>query len=164
MPDALNEPAPARPQVIAYSDGCCLGNPGPGGYGTVLLHGGNRKELSGGFKRTTNNRMEILAAIVALETLKEPCDVILHSDSQYVIKAMTEGWAEKWKSRGWRTAANQPAANPDLWERMLRARIRHRVQWKWVKGHSGVAENERCDQLANAAAKADLADDVGYTG
>jgi ribonuclease HI len=152
------------PEVIAYTDGCCLGNPGPGGYGVVLMSGGNRKEVSGGFRHTTNNRMEILAAIMALEVLKEPCRVKLHSDSQYVIKAMTEGWAEKWKSRGWRTASNAAAANPDLWERMLRARIRHRVEWKWVKGHSGVVENERCDQLANAAAKGVLEEDTGYTG
>ncbi|MCD6025214.1 MAG: rnhA [Fibrobacteria bacterium] len=152
------------PEVVAYTDGCCLGNPGPGGYGVVLLSGGNRKEISGGFRHTTNNRMEILAAIVALESLKEPCRVQLYSDSQYVIKAMTEGWAEKWKARGWRTASNAPAANPDLWERMLRARIRHRVEWKWVKGHSGVVENERCDVLANAAAKGALEEDGGYTG
>jgi ribonuclease HI len=150
------------PEVVAYTDGCCLGNPGPGGYGVVLMSGTNRKELSGGFKHTTNNRMEILAAILALESLKEPCRVVLHSDSQYVIKAMNEGWAEKWKSRGWRTAGNQAAANPDLWERMLRARIRHKVTFIWVKGHSGVVENERCDVLANAAAKGVLEDDTGY--
>ena len=108
------------------------------------------------------HRVRIEGAIMALETLKEPCRVLLHSDSQYVIKAMNEGWAEKWKARGWRTAGNQAAANPDLWERMLRARIRHRVTFKWVKGHSGVPENERADRLANEGAKGALQEDAGY--
>lgn len=153
-----------RPRVEAWTDGCCLGNPGPGGYGAVLISGGHRKELSAGYRRTTNNRMEILAAVVALESLNTPCEVVLHSDSQYVVKAMTEGWVEKWKARGWRTAANQPTANPDLWQRMMKARDRHRVTWKWVKGHSGVPENERCDRLANDAARGDLQEDEGYGG
>jgi ribonuclease HI len=131
----------------------------------VLLYEGRRKELSGGFKLTTNNRMEILAAIKVLEALKEPCRVILHSDSQYVVKAMREGWAEKWKSRGWRTQGNQPALNPDLWQRLLRLCLDHKVEFRWVRGHSGVPENERADQLARKAAKgADLEVDAGYSG
>src|ERR1700749_56836 len=163
--DCYPDPMPVNfeKRIEAYADGCCLGNPGPGGYGVVLLHEGRRKELSGGSKHTTNNRMEILAAIKALEALKEPCHVVLHSDSQYVVKAMSEGWAERWKSRGWKTAGNQPALNPDLWEKLLRARLRHKVEFKWVKGHSGVPENERADALAKAAAQgADLEIDAGY--
>ncbi len=152
-----------KKQVEVYADGCCLGNPGPGGYGAVMLHEGHRRELKGGFKHTTNNRMEILAVIKALETLKEPCHVVLYSDSQYVVKAMNEGWAEKWKSRGWKTSGNQPAMNPDLWQRLLRVRLDHKVEFKWVKGHSGVPENERADVLAKEAAMGpDLQEDVGY--
>jgi ribonuclease HI len=151
------------PIVQAYADGCCLGNPGPGGYGVVLLAKSDRKELSGGFRHTTNNRMEILAAIKALEALKEPCHIVLHSDSQYVVKAMNEGWAENWKSRGWKTKANQPAMNPDLWQRLLRLCLDHKVEFRWVKGHSGVEENERADALAKAAAEGkDLQVDAGY--
>jgi ribonuclease HI len=153
------------PRVVAWTDGCCLGNPGPGGYGAVLLSGGNRKELRGGYKRTTNNRMEILAVIRALEALKERCDVTICTDSQYVVNAMTKGWAENWKSRGWKTAGNQAAANPDLWEQMLRLRLKHRVTFQWVKGHSGVAENERADRLANEGATGpDLLVDTEYKG
>ena len=155
--------APALSRVEAYADGCCLGNPGPGGYGVVLLHGGRRKELKGGLRHTTNNRMEILAAIKALEALKEPCRVVLHSDSQYLVKAMSEGWAEKWKSRGWKTNGNRPAMNPDLWKRLLRLCLDHRVEFRWVKGHSGVPENERADELAKEAALGkDLERDEGY--
>ncbi|HAO99095.1 MAG TPA: ribonuclease HI [Fibrobacteres bacterium] len=156
-------PATFEKKIEAWADGCCLGNPGPGGYGVVLLHDGHRKELKGGFKHTTNNRMEILAAIKTLEALKEKCHVVLHSDSQYVVKAMNEGWAEKWKSRGWKTQGNQPAMNPDLWQRLLRLRLDHKVEFKWVKGHSGVPENERADELAKEAAQgADLEEDAGY--
>jgi ribonuclease HI len=156
---------PTLPIVTAWTDGCCLGNPGPGGYGVVLLSGDNRKELSGGYRRTTNNRMEILAVIRALEALKERCEVTIHSDSQYVTKAMNEGWAENWKARGWRTAGKTPAANPDLWDRLLRLRLNHRVKFDWVRGHSGVLENERADALANEAARGEeLAEDEGYGG
>ena len=162
MPDSTT---PSLPRVVAWTDGCCLGNPGPGGWAAVLLNGSNRKEISGGYKRTTNNRMEILGVIRALEVLKERCDVTVRSDSQYVVKAMNEGWAESWKRRGWVTASKAPAANPDLWERLLRVRINHRVTFEWVKGHSGVPENERCDELANMAAReADLPEDEGYKG
>lgn len=165
MTPPLPAPDSRLPAVTAWTDGCCLGNPGPGGWAAVLLSGGNRKEISGGYRRTTNNRMEILGVIRALEALKERCDVTVRSDSQYVVKAMNEGWAESWKRRGWVTASKAPAANPDLWERLLRVRLNHRVAFEWVKGHSGVAENERCDELANAAAKAsDLPEDEGYKG
>jgi ribonuclease HI len=149
--------------IEVYADGCCLGNPGRGGYGVVMFYDGYRKELRGGFKFTTNNRMEILAVIKALESLKEPCRVVLYSDSQYVVKAINEGWVEKWKSRGWKTSGNKPAMNPDLWRRLLRLLIDHRVEFKWVKGHSGVPENERADELAKEAAMgADLQEDSGY--
>ena len=152
-------------KIEVYADGCCLGNPGPGGYGAVMLHDGHRRELSVGFKHTTNNRMEILAVIMALESIKEKCHVVLHSDSQYVVKAINEGWAENWKSRGWKTAGNKPAMNPDLWQRLLRVCLDHRVEFKWVKVHSGVVENERADVLAKEAAmEKDLPEDAGYMG
>ncbi|MFY9343109.1 MAG: ribonuclease HI [Planctomycetota bacterium] len=151
------------PEVTIYSDGACLGNPGPGGYGTVLLFGETRKELSAGFRRTTNNRMELLGAIAGLEALKRPCTVALWSDSKYVIDAMGKGWLESWQRRGWRTAAKQPVKNQDLWQRMLRACEPHTLSWHWVRGHTGHPENERCDQLAVAAASGGgLADDAGF--
>ncbi len=150
-------------EVTVYTDGSCLGNPGPGGYGVVLLYGGKRKELSAGFALTTNNRMEILAAVVGLETLKEPCRVTLYTDSQYVIQAMEKGWAVRWQANGWRRATGEPAISPDLWERLLQARARHETQFKWVKGHSGDVENERCDVLGRtAASQPNLPPDVGY--
>ena len=152
-----------RKRVVIYTDGACLGNPGPGGYGVVLHHGGHTKELSGGFQRTTNNRMELLAPIVALEALKEPCSVILYSDSEYLVKAMTLGWAKKWRANGWRLASRQPAANVDLWERLLTLADRHTVELRWVKGHAGDPDNERCDQLAMQAALTDAVRvDEGY--
>ncbi len=155
----------AHPAVTIYSDGACLGNPGPGGYGTVLLFGTHRKELSAGFQRTTNNRMELLGAIVGLETLTRPCRVALWSDSQYLIHAMTKGWLASWQQRGWRTAGKQPVKNRDLWERLLRALGEHTIAWHWVRGHTGDAENERCDQLAVAAASGpELAVDAGFDG
>jgi ribonuclease HI len=141
-----------RKHVEIWTDGACRGNPGPGGYGAVLRFGGRRRELSGGFRRTTNNRMELLAAICALEALKEPCAVALHSDSRYVVQAMTDGWLDAWQRRGWKTAEKKPVANRDLWERLLATAALHEVAWHWVRGHSGVRENERCDALANAAA------------
>jgi ribonuclease HI len=154
-----------QPSVTIYSDGACLGNPGPGGYGTVLLFGAHRKELSAGFRRTTNNRMELLGAIVGLEALTRPCRVVLWSDSQYVVHALSKGWLDGWQQRGWRTAAKEPVKNRDLWERLLRAIGAHEVDWQWVRGHTGNPENERCDQLAVAAANgADLQDDAGFDG
>lgn len=152
-----------RQRVTIYSDGACLGNPGPGGYGTVLLAGSHRKELSAGFRRTTNNRMELLGAIAGLEALNRACAVTLWSDSQYVVKAMSEGWLENWQKRGWRTAGKKPVKNKDLWLRMLEAVGEHQVEWRWVRGHTGDVENERCDELAVAAANAaDLQDDTGF--
>lgn len=149
--------------VIIYTDGACLGNPGPGGYGAVLLYKGNRKELSGGYRRTTNNRMELMAAIAALEALKTRSRALLHSDSKYVVDAIEKGWARNWRRLGWRKPDKQPAMNPDLWERLLDLCARHDVRFQWVKGHAGNEENERCDALANAAALgAELAADLGY--
>ena len=150
-------------QVTIYTDGSCRKNPGSGGYGVVLLYGEHRKELSGGFQCTTNNRMEILAAIVGLEALKEPCQVALYSDSQYVVNAISKGWAKRWQSNNWMRNKEDNALNPDLWERLLRLCDRHRVTFHWVRGHAGNVENERCDQLAVAAAKgSNLALDEGY--
>lgn len=155
----------AHPSVTIYSDGACLGNPGRGGYGTVLLFGSHRKELSAGFVRTTNNRMELLGAIVGLETLTRPCKVELWSDSQYLIHALTKNWLAGWQKRGWRTASKEPVKNRDLWERMLRAIEGHEIRWQWVRGHTGNPENERCDQLAVAAANGPaLTEDTGYDG
>ncbi len=149
--------------VTVFTDGACLGNPGPGGYGVVLLYENHRKELSGGFRLTTNNRMEILAAVVALETLKEKCRVTLHSDSQYVVNAIEKGWAVRWCANQWRRNKSEMALNPDLWERLLNCTARHQAEFRWVKGHAGHPENERCDQLAMAAAKGEnLAVDAGY--
>lgn len=152
-----------RMQVTIYTDGACLGNPGPGGYGAVLLYSSQRKELSGGFKLTTNNRMEITAALVALESLGEPCQVTLYSDSQYLVNAMSKGWAQRWQANGWKRNKREDAVNPDLWERMLELCRRHTVEFRWVRGHSGAKENERCDRLAVAAARdPGLPDDPGY--
>lgn len=153
----------AKEQVTIYTDGACLGNPGPGGYGAVLLYGSQRKELSGGFKLTTNNRMEITAALVALEALRETCRVTLYSDSQYLVNSMSKGWAQRWQSNGWKRNKREDAVNPDLWERMLELCRRHAVEFRWVRGHSGAKENERCDRLAVAAARdSGLPDDPGY--
>jgi len=138
--------------VVIYTDGACLGNPGPGGYGVVLLYGKHRKELSGGFRLTTNNRMELYAVIAGLEALKARCSVKLYCDSQYVVRAMREGWALKWRARGWRRNKKAKAVNPDLWGRLLDAASQHEVEFLWVKGHAGNPENERCDQLAQSAA------------
>ncbi len=151
------------PRVTIYSDGACLGNPGRGGYGTVLLFGDARKELSAGFRRTTNNRMELLGAIAGLEALTKPCQVELWSDSQYVIHALTKGWLDGWQKRGWRTSQKEPVKNQDLWQRLLRAAEPHTITWQWVRGHTGNPENERCDQLAVDAANGPvLADDPGF--
>jgi len=135
-------------RVEAFTDGACRGNPGPGGWGVLLRYGDHERELSGGELLTTNNRMELMAAIMALEALREPCDVILTTDSEYVRKGITE-WLPAWKQRQWRTAARKPVKNADLWQRLDTAARRHQVDWCWVKGHSGHAENERADILAN---------------
>ena len=149
--------------VNVYTDGACLGNPGPGGYGVILEFSGNEKELSAGFRLTTNNRMELLATSIALEALKEPCEVDLYSDSQYVVNGIEKGWARSWRARGWRKRDNQPALNPDLWQRLLDQLDRHKVRFHWVRGHAGHRENERVDRLAFAAAQqADLPPDEAY--
>lgn len=135
------------PGVVIYTDGACSGNPGPGGWGAILMFGEKTKEICGGEPATTNNRMELMAAIRALETLTKPCKVELHTDSQYVMKGISE-WIHAWKRRGWRTADNKPVKNDDLWRRLDEARQRHDVQWRWVKGHAGHEHNERADALA----------------
>jgi ribonuclease HI len=135
------------PQVIIHTDGACSGNPGPGGWGAVLQSGGKTRELKGGELATTNNRMELMAAIQALETLTKPCKVELHTDSQYVMKGISE-WIHGWKRRGWLTADKKPVKNDDLWKRLDTARLRHEVDWRWVKGHAGHELNERADALA----------------
>jgi ribonuclease HI len=134
--------------VEVFTDGACRGNPGPGGWGAILRYGGKEKELYGGEAETTNNRMELMAAIMALESLNRECEVRLTTDSEYVKNGITQ-WLPKWKARGWRTANKTPVKNADLWQRLERAAIQHKVQWHWVRGHSGHAENERADQLAN---------------
>ncbi|MBN2244160.1 MAG: ribonuclease HI [Acidobacteria bacterium] len=152
-----------KPEVEIYTDGGCRNNPGPGGFGAVLLYGKHRKELSGGFRLTTNNRMEILAAVKGLEALKEPCRVTVYSDSQYVVHAMEKGWAQRWRSGGWRRNRKEKAVNPDLWEKLLDLCDRHEVRFRWVRGHAGTPENERADRLAGEAACGDnLAVDEVY--
>jgi ribonuclease HI len=149
--------------VTIYTDGACSRNPGPGGYGIVLINGGRRKELSGGFRMTTNNRMEIMAAIVALEALKTKCHVSLFSDSEYLVKAIAEGWAKRWKENGWKRNKKDRALNPDLWDRLLKLCDAHEVEFKWIKGHNSHPENEKCDQLAvQALNKPDLPPDRDY--
>jgi ribonuclease HI len=149
--------------ISIYTDGGCLGNPGPGGFGAVLLYKDHRKELSGGYRLTTNNRMELMGAIAALEALKSRSKVLVHSDSQYVVNAVEKGWAQKWRRAGWRKPDKQMAMNPDLWERLLGLCSRHDARFVWVRGHSGNVENERCDVLAReAATKRDLPPDPGY--
>lgn len=145
---------PSSPQktITIHTDGACLGNPGPGGYGAVLEYEGTRRELSGGFRLTTNNRMELLAAIKALEALKEPCRVTLYSDSQYVVDAVEKGWARRWQANDWKRNKKEAAINPDLWERLLQLTEKHEVTFRWVRGHAGNVENERCDRLAVEAA------------
>lgn len=134
--------------VDIYSDGACSGNPGTGGWGAILRYGKYEREMSGGEKQTTNNRMELLAIISALKALNEPCKVFIHSDSKYVIDAVVQGWARKWKANGWMRNKKDKALNVDLWEQLLALLDKHQVEFEWVKGHSGHPENERCDQLA----------------
>ena len=136
--------------VEIWTDGACSGNPGPGGWGSVLLYNGHRREMSGGEASTTNNRMELMAVIRSLEALKRPCEIVLHTDSTYVMKGMTE-WLAQWKKRGWRTADRKPVKNIELWQRLEEAQHRHRIDWRWVRGHAGHTENERADELARGA-------------
>lgn len=139
--------------VDIYTDGACKGNPGPGGWGAVIVYGAAEKELSGGEKKTTNNRMELTAAVSALSALKEPCEVTLYSDSKYLVDAMTRGWAVSWRSRGWIKSDKKPALNPDLWQKLLELTEMHSIKFVWVKGHAGHRYNERCDSLAVAQAE-----------
>ena len=140
-------------QVTIYTDGACSGNPGPGGWGAVLLYGAHRRELSGGEAQTTNNRMELTAVIEALALLKGPCIVELWSDSKYVIDGLSKGWAKGWQKRGWIKSDKKPALNPDLWERLLALCDVHTLHYHWVKGHADTAENNRCDEMAVAQSR-----------
>lgn len=159
-------------EVVVFTDGASRGNPGPGGYGAVLLYTDpagteHRKELSCGYRKTTNNRMELLAVIVALEALLRPCKVEVHSDSQYVVNAFNQHWVQGWIKKGWKNSQKQPVKNVDLWKRLLAALEPHQVSWLWVKGHAGHELNERCDQLATEAAdglSGPLLDDTGFEG
>ena len=148
-------------QVEIFTDGSCHGNPGPGGFGVVLRYKQHEKNISAGFRLTTNNRMELMAAIVALETLTSPCDVVLSTDSQYVRQGITR-WIHNWKVKGWKTADKKPVKNVDLWKRLDAAIQHHNLRWEWVKGHSGHTENERCDELARQAASNPTLEDTGY--
>lgn len=135
-------------KINIYTDGACKGNPGPGGWGAILRYNNTEKELSGYEPNTTNNRMEITAVIKALEALKESCEITLYSDSQYVCNAIEKGWAKKWQKNNWMRNKNEPALNPDLWEKLLNLLEKHKIKIVWVKGHAGHPENERCDKLA----------------
>jgi len=148
----MSEPhrAPAEQHIVIHTDGACSGNPGPGGWGAILEWGDHKKELKGGEPHTTNNRMELMAAISALETLKRPCAVDLHTDSQYLRDGITK-WIHGWKKNGWKTAEKKPVKNVDLWQRLEQALSRHTVRWHWVKGHAGHDLNERADELAREA-------------
>ena len=140
-------------KVLLYTDGACSGNPGPGGYGVVLFQDQQRRELSGGYRLTTNNRMEMMAAIVGLTALESPSQVTLYSDSKYLIDAVVKGWAKKWRANNWKRNAKEKAKNPDLWGQLLDLNEQHQISWTWVKGHSGHPENERCDRLAVQASR-----------
>lgn len=154
---------PSSGQILMFTDGGCRGNPGPGGYCAIIDDGEKRTELFRGYRLTTNNRMELMACIVGLESLKKAADVILHSDSRYVVDGMTKGWARRWCSRNWMRTKTEAAENADLWSRLLELCDRHRVTFVWVRGHAGHPENERCDQLATGAADGkDLVEDRPY--
>ncbi|NCC23972.1 MAG: ribonuclease HI [Deltaproteobacteria bacterium] len=151
--------------VMIHTDGSSLGNPGPGGYGAVLSYGNKRREISGGFARTTNNRMEILAAIMALEALTRPAKAVVRTDSRLLHDAIGKGWVKNWLKNGWKTSDKKPVKNRDLWERLIPLLDTHQVRFEWVKAHAGLPENERCDELAKAAAmRPDLSKDEGYEG
>ena len=155
LPEENLDPAQALAsgQIILYTDGGCIGNPGPGGFGVVLLDKIQRQELSGGYRWTTNNRIELTACIAGLQQLKSRASVVLFSDSRYVINGITRGWARRWQARNWMRGKKLPAENPDLWEKLLDLCDQHEVQFAWVKGHAGTPENERCDQLSMQAAR-----------
>lgn len=166
-PSKTNEPvskAHTHPEdVVIYTDGGCSYNPGPGGYGAIIIKHGERSEISGGFKHTTNNRMELMACIMALKDIEPDLSVVVHSDSQYVVNGITKGWADTWRSKGWMRNKNEPAENYDLWEQLLDACEPLKVRFVWVKGHAGHEENERCDELAaQALAGSRLAHDKNF--
>ena len=140
-------------KVTIYTDGACSGNPGPGGWGAVLIYGGHRLEMSGGERQTTNNRMELVAAIEAMSRLNQPCEVELWSDSRYLVDGLEKGWAKNWRSRGWKKKDGSPALNPELWERLLELCEKHTVTLHWVKGHAENRENNRCDEMAVAESR-----------
>ena len=151
------------PEVEIYTDGACSGNPGSGGYGIVLKYKDNIKEISGGYRQTTNNRMELIAVIIGLEALNKPCEVKIYSDSRYIIDAVNKGWIKKWKKNGWQRTRDQPAKNVDLWIRILNLAEKHKITWVWVKGHDENLYNNRCDKLAREAIKSQpLQEDQGY--
>jgi ribonuclease HI len=151
-------------EITLYTDGACTGNPGPGGYGVVLLYGNHRKELAEGYALTTNNRMELMAAIAGLEALKESCKVQLYTDSRYLVDALQKGWPQRWQANNWHKADGEPTLNSDLWARLIAICKKHVVEFNWVKGHAGNPENERCDTLARQkAAQPYLPPDAGYT-
>ena len=150
-------------EVTIFTDGGCEPNPGPGGYGVILISGNTQKELTGGFSLTTNNRMELFAAIAGLQALKFPCMVKLYSDSRYLVDSMTKGWAQKWRENGWWRNKKAKASNIDLWEKLIALCNKHQVEFEWVKGHAGLRANERCDELSMAALKQpNLPADEGY--
>lgn len=160
-----HQPDLAAGKVVIFTDGASTGNPGPGGYGIVMLYGSARKELSGGFRCTTNNRMELTGVIVALDTLTSEAPVVLYSDSRYVVDALQKGWAKRWRSRGWMRTDTERAENADLWARLLNLFERRTVELRWVRGHASHPENERCDQLAVRAAHGpNLPEDEGFNG
>ena len=146
----MNAKAASKKIVEIFTDGACSGNPGPGGWGAILRYGTTEKEMNGGEPQTTNNRMELMAAIMAIEAVKRPCEIHLHTDSEYLRQGITT-WIHSWKARNWRTADKKPVKNVDLWQRLERAIETHDVHWHWVKGHSGHVENERADELARLA-------------
>ena len=156
--------APSMRDVTMYTDGACRGNPGPGGYGVVLISGKLRRELSGGFRETSNNRMELMAPILGLEALEQSCQVAVHSDSKYVVDGIEKGWAKRWRANGWMRNKRELAQNEDLWMRLLDLCEKHDVKFHWLRGHDGNTENERCDELASTATYLnDLPEDSGYT-
>ncbi|MFQ5616432.1 MAG: ribonuclease HI [Anaerolineales bacterium] len=149
--------------VVIYTDGACTGNLGPGGVGVLLVRGAHRKELSAGYRLTTNNRMELMAAIIGLRALEKPVKVTLYTDSKYLVDAVTKGWARRWRANGWRRNKREKAKNPDLWRELLDLCDQHDVRFRWVKGHDGNLENERCDQLAvQSIRRGELRVDAGY--
>ncbi|MBT3379133.1 MAG: ribonuclease HI [Lentisphaerae bacterium] len=157
-------PEPNAPIIVdIYTDGACKGNPGPGGYGAILSCGEHRKELQGGRRKTTNNRMELLACVEALRTLNTACSVTIYSDSKYIVNAFSKGWAQRWRRNGWKRNKHDKAENADLWDEFLALSDQHHVTFEWVRGHSGHPENERCDELATgAAARSHLPPDTAY--